>query len=346
MSVSHSSEAELAGLFFDGRSSRGHVARIGRQGQVLLLSYADQVRTLTSAQLTLGVQVGQARSYLGLEDGGVFETPDQAGLMQLARELKVRGSGNPVRRLEGSLRLILVSAVVILAMIAGSLVYGIPWVSGVIANQVPAGIEAEMGKQTLATLERVYTSPSELDEARLAEVRGAFQPHLDAFAERYPEQPLTLLFRSSERLGANAFALPGGIMVFTDDLVELAEDDDELVAILAHEVGHVVHRHSLRSVIQSSLALWLMFSISGDLSSASDLATGLPALIANLSYSRAMEREADEFALAFMREQGLAPVHFANIMRRLDSEAPEGGSATDFLSTHPPTRERIRAFEQ
>nr|WP_157719058.1 M48 family metallopeptidase [Halopseudomonas salegens] len=301
---------------------------------------------MSISELNLGVQVGQARSYLNLDDGGVFETPDQAGLMRLATDLKVRGSGNPVRRLEGSLRLILVSTVVILAMIAGSLVYGIPWISGVIAHQVPAGIEAKMGEQTLATLERVYTSPSELGEARLMAVRTAFQPYLDAFAERYPDRPLTLLFRKSESLGANAFALPGGIMVFTDDLIELAEEDEELIAILAHEVAHVVHRDGLRSAIQSSMALWLMFAISGDLSSASDLSTGLPALIANLSYSRAMEREADAFALAFMQEQELAPVHFANIMRRLDSEAPEDGSITDFLSTHPPTKERIRAFEQ
>ena len=89
-----------------------------------------------------------------------------------------------------------------------------------------------------------------------------------------------------------------------------------------------------------------MFAISGDLSAASDLSTVLPALIASMSYSRAMEREADAFSLAFMREQGLSPVHFANIMRRLDTDASEEGGVGDFLSTHPPTPERIRAFEE
>lgn len=346
MSASPSSEPAVSGLFFDGKRSQGFPAQLSRQDQALCLSYADQSLVLAASALRLGVQVGKARSYLSLEQGGVFESADQAGLMALARASGVPGAGGALQRLEGNLRLILISAVIVLAVLAGSLVFGIPWLSKVVANQIPVSMEVEMGKQTLEAMERLYMSPSQLDDTRLAEVRDAFEPYLAALAERHPEQSLTVLFRDSDTFGANAFALPGGIVVFTDDLLSLAEQDEELVAILAHEVGHVVHRHSLRSAIQSSLALWLVFAISGDLSAASDLSTVLPALIASMSYSRAMEREADAFSLDFMRDQGLPPVHFANIMRRLDSDASEEGGVGDFLSTHPPTPERIRAFEE
>ena len=255
MSASPSSESAVSGLFFDGKRSQGFPAQLSRQDQALCLSYADQSLVLAASALRLGVQVGKARSYLSLEQGGVFESADQAGLMALARAARVPGAGGALQRLEGNLRLILISAAIVLAVLAGSLVYGIPWLSKVVANQIPVSMEVEMGKQTLEAMERLYMSPSQHDDARLDEVRGAFEPYLAAFAERHPEQSLTVLFRDSDTLGANAFALPGGIVVFTDDLLTLAEQDEELIAILAHEVGHVVHRHSLRSAIQSSLAL-------------------------------------------------------------------------------------------
>jgi Zn-dependent protease with chaperone function len=147
-------------------------------------------------------------------------------------------------------------------------------------------------------------------------------------------------------------ALPSGVIIFTDDLVELAENDDELVAILGHEIGHIAHRHSLRSIVQSSLALWLIVAVTGDISAASEMTATVPALLADLAYSRDMETEADDYALAFMQEHGLDPDHFAAIMTRLEASHgnPETSTEEDdddlgFLSTHPPTPERIERFK-
>ncbi|MEB3735127.1 M48 family metalloprotease [Halopseudomonas pachastrellae] len=65
---------------------------------------------------------------------------------------------------------------------------------------------------------------------------------------QYPERTLKVHFRSAPALGANAFALPGGHLVFTDAMVELAQHDDELVAVLAHEAG-------TRSIV-TACAIW------------------------------------------------------------------------------------------
>lgn len=348
MSASPSSESGLAGLFFDGKRSVGHVAHIRLVDDDLLLDLGGREERFPAVQAKLGTQVGQAVSYLWLGGGAVFESGDQAGLAKLAR-LAGGQPGEPawLHRLETSWRLILASAVLVIALFAASLAWGVPWLSSTIAHAVPPKLEAWVGEQSLQTLDQLWMEPSKLDQARQEAVQSAFQAHLLALETDYPGHGLRVLLRSSDAIGANALALPGGVIVFTDDLVRLAEDDDELVAILAHEVGHVIHRHSLRGIVQSSLALWLVLSITGDMSAASDLTTSLPAILTNLGYARAMEWEADGFALDYLLQSNIDPMHFAHIMQRLqaaqDAES-DSSRFSEFLSSHPPTTDRIQRF--
>ncbi|HDZ57085.1 MAG TPA: M48 family metallopeptidase [Pseudomonas xinjiangensis] len=349
MSASPLSEGWLEGLFFDGRRSAGHPARVRREGSDLLLDFGGGQQRYPATDIRLGTRVGRAASYLHLQDGGVFESADTAGLAALACAAGATGSNGWLHRLETNYRLIAGSAVLVMMVLVGSVVYGIPWVSKQIAHSIPTDLERYLGEQALVGLDSLWFEPSRLEQGRQTEIRTAFEPHLHALATAYPGHELQVLFRSSDAVGANALALPGGIVVFTDDLLLMAENNQELVAILAHEVGHVVHRHSLQGIVQSSLALWLVMSITGDLSAASDLTSTLPAILANLSYVRDMERDADDFALTFMHDRGIEPRHFAAIMLRLDPpDETEGGETanglSNFLSTHPPTPERIKRF--
>ncbi|WVM89535.1 M48 family metallopeptidase [Halopseudomonas pachastrellae] len=118
--------------------------------------------------------------------------------------------------------------------------------------------------------------------------------------------------------------------------------------MLAHEAGHAVHRHGMRNLVQGSLLVFVMASMTGDMSAASDLVTGVPALLATLAYRRGMEEEADDFALDMLRARHISPSRFVDIMQRLDppGEGGETGSVGRFLSTHPPTPERIERFQE
>jgi Zn-dependent protease with chaperone function len=107
-----------------------------------------------------------------------------------------------------------------------------------------------------------------------------------------------LKFRGGGKIGANAFALPGGFVVLTDELVALAETDLEIIAVLMHELGHVEMRHTLRQTLQGALPGLLLAAMTGDVDS---LASGLPAALMQLRYSRQMETEADAYALASLR---------------------------------------------
>jgi Zn-dependent protease with chaperone function len=153
-------------------------------------------------------------------------------------------------------------------------------------------------------------------------------------------------FRAGGQIGANALALPGGILVFTDEIVALAQHDDELVAVAAHELGHVRHRHVLRQILASTGVLVVGQVVLGDVSGILDLAGGLPAILLQSGYSRDMESEADAHALAMLERACLPPRRFSDLLGRLD--AAHGGElkAITLFSSHPDTRERLRNFQE
>ncbi len=162
-------------------------------------------------------------------------------------------------------------------------------------------------------------------------------------ANTQDEHHYQLLFRKG--VGANAFALPSGHIVVTDELIEVAEHDDEVLSVLAHEIGHVVHEHGLRSVLQSSAVALLLTAVTGDIGSASGFAAAMPIILLETNYSRKFELEADRYALDYMQTHNIDTKHFASILQKItgQDEAHED-DAFSYLSTHPATRERIQPF--
>jgi predicted Zn-dependent protease len=125
-----------------------------------------------------------------------------------------------------------------------------------------------------------------------------------------------LNFRSGGLIGPNAFALPDGNIVLTDELVELTGGDTEMIAaVLAHEIGHVEHKHSLRQIYRAAGIAGLLMLIAGDVGSGvEDVLTQGGGLLA-LSYSRSAESEADRRSVDLLRRSGMDP---AAIVRFFD----------------------------
>jgi Zn-dependent protease with chaperone function len=234
-----------------------------------------------------------------------------------------------------------------LVFLWGGIKYGVPSASRIIADRLPPSILHAAGKQTLGILDKSVLGESGLDKAIQSRLQQHFRPVIDG----HSNQMLRVVFRKGGRVGPNAFALPDGTIIFTDEMVRLARHDDELTAVLAHEVGHVVHRHGLRAIIQNSLLGFALLAITGDATGSSELFLGLPVLLTQMAYSRAFEREADRYALDYMRAHDIPPIHFARLMRRIEqtsSPRPKGSEPTwsGYLSSHPLTAERIQPFEK
>ncbi len=218
--------------------------------------------------------------------------------------------------------------------------YAIPLIASIGAARMPVAIADRLGAEVLSALDRQVFRPSEMPPARQQALEASFKKLAFPEATRHP---YTLVFRKSDAIGANAMALPSGTIVVTDELVKLAQDDREILGVLAHEAGHVDHRHGLRSVLQNSFVGLVLAWLFGDISS---LAAAAPAALLEASYSRELEREADAYAIAVLRTSGIPLQHLANMLRRLEATSGGAGALTlRYLSTHPATSERLARLE-
>ena len=329
---------EVRGVLHDGRSSKGTpaVLRAYADGTVRIAREDAGDISLAVTALAVPDRLGSTPRRIGLPDGSAFETEDNAAVDAMLDAHGRRGH-DWLHRLENRWSAVVVAAAVVMAAGAVLVVFGLPALARHGAFAVSPELAARVGRGTLDVLDQSLL-PSALDEARRDGLGRRFEQVAAAAPGGYDFE---LLFRAGGPLGANAFALPSGTVVMTDELVALAAHDDELVAVLAHEVGHVVHRHGLRSAIQSSLLALIIVLVSGDLSSTSGFVATLPALLAESHYSRDFEREADDHALAYLLAHGIDPGRFADLLVRLE-QAEDDAPGIAFLSSHPSTRERIQ----
>jgi Zn-dependent protease with chaperone function len=340
----------LHGNWYDGHASQQVPAtcRLEADGtlQVRRASDGTPLKRVTRSQLSISPRLGQTPRMLRLASGEAFETLDNDGVDAMMTRVGGHGWLHGVHRLESRLRYVLAGLALLLIAMWAAVRWGIPATAEWLAMRLPPAILTQAGDQTLALLDRAVFSPSQLEAATQARLQAHFRQTLDAF----PQLGLSVGFRQGGKVGPNAFALPPATILFTDEIVALAQHDDELLAVLVHEIGHLQHRHALRRLIQDSLLSFAMLAISGDASGTSEIFLGLPVFLTELSYSREFERDADRFALEHLTDRKIPPAHFANLMRRLEArQRPTGADSqtrlSGYLSTHPLTAERLRQFD-
>lgn len=159
-----------------------------------------------------------------------------------------------------------------------------------------------------------------------------------------PGQPEPSRPGSDDDGGFNAFALPNGTLVVLDGITNKLSDD-ELLVVLGHEVGHVVHRHSMKHVVQAFSLLAVANVMLGDFSSVA--ATAVSAL-QTFRYSRDAEREADAYGRGWARQAGLPPGTEAAVWRKFKVAVDGRGAdaVPGWLSTHPSTDERLNEADR
>ena len=278
--------------------------------------------------------------FLYLPGGRTIETPDNQAIDLLLAGQRRGRTVAAVHWLEARARVAAVAAVLLVATVAATLWWGMPILARNAAMAVPDPIEKKAGQTALATISRL------LAPTRLSRIN---QRRVDTQLDRLLKaQPLTtrpeLVFRFMGGQYPNAFALPGGYIVISDELVTLA-DDDELAAVLAHEIGHWQLRHGLQGVLRSSAALLVVSTVTGDLSTLTTFASTIPFALLQRGYSREFEEQADTYALGLLRKAGIDAVHFASILRKLQDTRPKQGQDFSYLSTHPSTEDRIRRID-
>ncbi len=340
------SDLRVSAAYFDGKTAASKAVELSAEDSELLLNGGATELRWPWSEVHISERLGNTPRLLSYAGGGHCEVNDHAGLERLLAQVGRRRGW--LESMQHSLPWALAAVVLIVVAFAAAYRYLLPWGAEVLAMRVPEVVLQKMGSSTLETLDHYVLKPSKLDAARQQELSDAF-----ARLQLLPDARLQyrILFRSSPTMGANAFALPDGNIVMLDELVELTRDDNEITAVLAHELGHVERRHAMRMVLQSSVVglvlAWYVGDVSGLLATA-------PAIIMQAKYSRDMEREADEYAERTLQLNGQSPCLLASILEKLEAshlaakaakrpsaDGGKDGHAMDYLSSHPATRERI-----
>lgn len=336
---------EVPATYFDGLTSqpRAVILRWHDFDRVLEVSGDGVALRVPAREVTVESRLGHGPRFVRFADGGRCEVADNAALDAVIATWAPDRAGNWLHRLETSWVLVALFTVVLVGVGWAAIRYGLPWGARRVAFALPANITRILGEQTLATLDGTLFRPSQLTHERQLELQARFTAFLRQAGDAAPYQ---IEFRRAGDGNPNAFALPSGAIVITDELVHLAEDDREILGVLAHETGHLAHRHALRAVLQNSAVFVVLALATGDVSSATAFGSALPTWLLQSRFSREFEREADDHAVVQLRAAGVEPHHLATMLRRLSAQHGDDDSEwLGYLRTHPPTPERIRRID-
>ena len=324
-------------VYFDGVSNRKHkvVIRFGPALEIVIDGALaatwpyGEVRRVDSGPGTLRLMCLAAPSLARIEihdDALKHEVESRCPALQVRDDNKRQ-----------TLRIVLYSAAAI-ASFAGLLFYGIPLFAERLATVVPYSLERRLGEAVdkqvhLMFGDKICGEPAgRVAFARLVERLQSAARLTEAFDVQVLQTAVP-----------NAFALPGGRVYVTGGLLAQAKNPDEIAGVIAHELGHLHHRDSLRRLIQDGGTGFLVGILFGDVLGGSAIIFAARSLISG-SYSRDAERGADAFSIDVMHRLGRSTKPLGESLVRISR--PEVEKTLSILSSHPLTEERLKTMEQ
>ena len=326
-----SNAAKPASLFVDG-------LRLSIRLEDGSVVWRDDLKSVSFSD-----RIGNIPRRVSLSNDSLFETPDNDAIDGLLKTHKVDRSGW-IADLE-QFRPRLIGLVVMVFLLAGLIYrYALPALVEVAVLVTPPAVPQWLSAGTMASLDQTMLSPSKLTPAEQTRIRDGFDK-IASLSTR-GKAGYTLNFRDGGFVGPNAFALPDGTLVITDQLVRMADDDVEMIlGVLAHEIGHVERDHSLRQMYRAAGLAGLIMLITGDIGSGGEEVLTDGAALLALSYSRGAESEADRISVDLMAKAGHDPAAIGRFFKLLEERLGDK-DGTSMLSTHPGTPERRRQIDE
>jgi Zn-dependent protease with chaperone function len=302
-------------IYFDGRSTRAHPVEVTVVQDFVHIT-GDSVRRIEVLRaLRFTVAYAHAPSRVDLPDGASLEVSDAAGFLSL--RMASGQAPSRVERLESSLRYAVVALFVILLAGVSAYIWGIPIAADLIVEHAPRSIDARVARGSLEQLQQLgWIGAEEPLTPREVTLSGRFAALADPIGV-----PYHLVFRTFKG-GPNAFALPDGTILISKEIEGLSDNDDAVLFVMCHELGHLRYRHGMKSLARATMTSVIMMWYVGDVSSAVALAT---AGVANLSYSRSAESEADHFSSQLLHQHGLSTKPAAELFRQMEAYVPPKG---------------------
>lgn len=331
----------IPGQYFANGRSEARPAELLCEGRRVQVELKDERHSYTLDQLVFSDRLASIPRKVEFPDGSLFTTPDNDSVDHWLATNGYLPGFSIISFFEASWRWVLLAMVAIPLSVYLLLSFGMPLIAKPLAMTVPDSVKQRMDEEFIRVLDRQWLEASEIPQARQQELQDLFK--------KIPwSHESDLLIRKGQVIGANALALPGGTIIVTDEMVAMIEFDGEFVAVMAHELAHVAQNHSMRILLQSAGASLVLGWLLGDLSLVTDFVlVGGPTLLQQLSYSRRLEREADDFSLVMLEFNDYPKRCFSSLMQKLnDHYRLEEWDLPTYLSSHPAMASRIEAADE
>jgi Zn-dependent protease with chaperone function len=331
---------KLEGYCYESGSAARRMATFNVEGIAFNLMVGDEsIQSGELSELSFSERIGNTPRKVVFKDGSVFETQDNNKIDEVAF---VGGNKHSISRriqmLESKWRWALTSVVFLVVLGYFITTVMLPWAGRELAFIVPSKVNETISSGGIRLLDQKWFEPSELSDDKKNEIRESFTDLINTLPNS--EFNYKLYFRNIGE--ANAFSLPAGEIILTDELVRLAENPEQITAILLHEIGHVHHRHVMQQVIRSSLISVAISMATSDLSALEDLVVVLPVFVLESGYSQADEIEADAYMFEHMVRLQMNPIHFANVIQIITQDKSNiDGTTLKYFASHPETSKRI-----
>jgi len=220
----------------------------------------------------------------------------------------------------------------------------VPLMADQLARFLPPEGERALGDATFEQIRQM------LDDTGLAPVKIcenqsgliALDSMLARLAPEVDDLPYPVQITVLDHELINAFTLPGGRIILFRGLIEAAETPEEVAAVLAHEIGHAVHRDPTRDALRTAGSIGVLGLLFGDFAGGTAVLFLANSLI-NAKYSQAAETGADEYAHALLKQAGLSPAALGTMFVRLRKESGDESGLVAHFAAHPSLAKRIEA---
>jgi len=232
----------------------------------------------------------------------------------------------------------LFAALASVPIIYGIFTWGIPWLARPITAAIPLSWEIQLGQ----FIQQEFTAGEQVcDNTKL---NHAVESIMATLTDPIDKLPYRFQVTVVDSPVVNAMAAPGGYVIVFRGLLQDTASPEEFAGVLAHEMQHVLLRHTMHLIVRHVSMAFIIAALSGDASGMVSYALQAAQTLQTLSYSRNAEDQADEQGYHLLQQAGINPEGMLTFFAKLGKEHP-GDTVFRYLSTHPATKDRLAHLE-
>lgn len=323
---------EWTGIYYDGKTAARNKVSVTLTPESIILKKEDGAR-LEWAYAGINrfngeYDGGPVRMFRGSEELVITESDFLKSLRQTAplHSSKFQDPDSVNKRKLW----IPLAAFFIVAAFSSIYFFLIPGTAGFLAGVIPTAWEEKLGEAVLT--EFIKDMPE--CNAAMNKPMNEILSQLDKAAQPHPYK---FRIHVVENGAVNAFALPGGHLVIFSGLLDITERPEEVAGVLAHEMEHVLMRHTTKGIFQELSTKMLFSVVTGDIYGAANAVNTL----GSLRFSRLNEEEADLKGQGLLMKANINPAGMLDFFARMNDLDGEMPKRLTYLSTHPVPDDRI-----